>query len=310
MLSLRILFAGTPEFSVPPLRALLASGHDVAGVYTQPDRPAGRGRQLAVSPVKALALEHGVPVHQPASLRSAEEAQALEAVGADLMVVVAYGLLLPQRVLDAPRLGCVNIHASLLPRWRGAAPIQRAVLAGDAETGITIMRMEAGLDTGPMLLVRRLPIARDETGGSLHDKLSVLGAEALMAALPGIAVGTLVPQAQDEALATYARKLSKGEALIDWTSPALAIERQVRAFNPWPVAETRLDGEALRVWRARAIDGSGGAAGTVVAVSGDGIDVAAGEGRLRILELQPPGRRVMSARDYLNARDLAGAVLG
>ena len=310
MLSLRILFAGTPEFSVPPLRALLASGHDVAGVYTQPDRPAGRGRQLAVSPVKALALEHGVPVHQPASLRSAEEAQALEAVGADLMVVVAYGLLLPQRVLDAPRLGCVNIHASLLPRWRGAAPIQRAVLAGDAETGITIMRMEAGLDTGPMLLVRRLPIARDETGGSLHDKLSVLGAEALMAALPGIAAGTLVPQPQDEALATYARKLNKGEALIDWTSPALAIERQVRAFNPWPVAETRLDGEALRVWRARAIDGSGGVAGTVVAVSGDGIDVATGEGRLRILELQPPGRRVMSARDYLNARNLAGAVLG
>ena len=310
MLSLRILFAGTPEFSVPPLRALLASGHDVAGVYTQPDRPAGRGRQLAVSPVKALALEHGVPVHQPASLKSAEEAQALEAVGADLMVVVAYGLLLPQRVLDAPRLGCVNIHASLLPRWRGAAPIQRAVLAGDAETGITIMRLEAGLDTGPMLLVRRLPIAGDETGGSLHDKLSVLGAEALMAALPGIAAGTLVPQPQDEALATYARKLNKGEALIDWTSPALAIERQVRAFNPWPVAETRLDGEALRVWRARAIDGPGGAAGTVVAVSGDGIDVATGEGRLRILELQPPGRRVMSARDYLNARNLAGAVLG
>jgi len=308
--ALRILFAGTPDFSVPPLRALLASGHDVAGVYTQPDRPAGRGRQLAVSPVKALALEHGVPVHQPASLRSAEEAQALEAVGADLMVVVAYGLLLPQRVLDAPRLGCVNIHASLLPRWRGAAPIQRAVLAGDAETGITIMRMEAGLDTGPMLLVRRLPIARDETGGSLHDKLSVLGAEALMAALPGIAAGTLVPQPQDEALATYARKLNKGEALIDWTSPALAIERQVRAFNPWPVAETRLDGEALRVWRARAIDGSGGVAGTVVAVSGDGIDVATGEGRLRILDLQPPGRRVMSARDYLNARNLAGAVLG
>jgi len=308
--ALRILFAGTPDFSVPPLRALFASGHDVAGVYTQPDRPAGRGRQLAVSPVKALALEHGVPVHQPASLRSAEEAQALEAVGADLMVVVAYGLLLPQRVLDAPRLGCVNIHASLLPRWRGAAPIQRAVLAGDAETGITIMRMEAGLDTGPMLLVRRLPIARDETGGSLHDKLSVLGAEALMAALPGIAAGTLVPQPQDEALATYARKLNKGEALIDWTSPALAIERQVRAFNPWPVAETRLDGEALRVWRARAIDGPGGVAGTVVAVSGDGIDVATGEGRLRILELQPPGRRVMSARDYLNARNLAGAVLG
>ena len=186
-MSLRILFAGTPEFSVPPLRALLDSGHAVVGVYTQPDRPAGRGRQLAASPVKALALEHGVPVHQPASFKSADDVRVLEAIGADLMVVVAYGLLLPQRVLDAPRLGCVNIHASLLPRWRGAAPIQRAILAGDAETGITIMQMEAGLDTGPMLLVRRLPIAPDETGGSLHDKLSVLGAEALMAALPGIA---------------------------------------------------------------------------------------------------------------------------
>jgi methionyl-tRNA formyltransferase len=308
--SLRILFAGTPEFSVPPLVALLGSGHAVVGVYTQPDRPAGRGRQLAASPVKALALAHGVPVHQPTSFKSADEVRALEEQGADLMVVVAYGLLLPQRVLDAPRLGCVNIHASLLPRWRGAAPIQRAVLAGDPETGITIMQMEAGLDTGPMLLVRRQPIAPDETGGSLHDKLSVLGAEALMAALPGIEAGTLAPQRQDDALATYARKLQKGEALIDWAAPALAIERQVRAFNPWPVAETRLDGETLRIWRAQAIDGPGGAAGTVVATSRDGIDVATGDGRLRVLELQPPGRRVMSARDYLNSRDLAGARLG
>jgi methionyl-tRNA formyltransferase len=226
------------------------------------------------------------------------------------MVVVAYGLLLPQRVLDAPRLGCVNIHASLLPRWRGAAPIQRAVLAGDAETGITIMQMEAGLDTGPMLLVRRLPIAADETGGSLHDRLSVLGAEALMEALPGIEAGTLAPRPQDDALATYAKKLQKAEALIDWTLPAPAIERQVRAFNPWPVAETRLDGEALRVWRAQAIDGQGGAPGAVVAVCRDGIDVATGDGRLRILDLQPPGRRVMSARDFLNARDLSGVLLG
>ena len=309
-MSLRILFAGTPEFSVPPLRALLASGHSVVGVYTQPDRPAGRGRQVAVSPVKAVALEHGLPVHQPVSFKSLEDVAALAAVGADLMVVVAYGLLLPQRILDAPRLGCVNIHASLLPRWRGAAPIQRAVLAGDAETGITIMQMEAGLDTGPMLLVRRLPIAPDETGGSLHDRLSVLGAEALMEALLGIEAGTLAPRPQDDALATYAKKLQKAEALIDWALPAPAIERQVRAFNPWPVAETRLDGEALRVWRAQAIEGQGGAAGAVVAVSRDGIDVATGDGRLRILELQPPGRRVMSARDFLNARDLSGVLLG
>ncbi len=309
-MSLRILFAGTPGFSVPPLRALLESDHRIVGVYTQPDRPAGRGRQLAVSPVKALALEHGIPVHQPVSLKAVQDVETLEAIGADLMVVVAYGLLLPQRVLDAPRLGCVNIHASLLPRWRGAAPIQRAVLAGDEETGITIMQMEAGLDTGPMLLVRSLPIAPDETGGSLHDKLAALGAEALMAALPGIEAGTAQPKAQDEALATYAKKLQKAEAAIDWALPALAIERQVRAFNPWPVAEARLDGEPLRIWRAQAVAGSGGAPGAVVAASRSGIEVATGGGRLRILELQPPGRRVMSAGDFLNARDLTGAVLG
>jgi methionyl-tRNA formyltransferase len=282
----------------------------VVGVYTQPDRPAGRGRQLAVSPVKAVALEHGVPVYQPASFKAAQDVEALAAIGADLMVVVAYGLLLPQPVLDAPRLGCVNIHASLLPRWRGAAPIQRAVLAGDAETGITIMRMEAGLDTGPMLHVRRLPIAAGETGGSLHDRLSILGAEALMEALPGIEAGTLVAQPQDDALATYARKLQKAEALIDWALPAAVLERQVRAFNPWPVAETRLDGETLRIWRAQAIAGEGGRPGEVMAAARDGVEVAAGEGRLRILELQPPGRRVMAARDFLNARDLFGAVLG
>ena len=309
-MSLRILFAGTPEFSVPPLRALLGSGHSVVGVYTQPDRPAGRGRQLAVSPVKVVALQHGIPVHQPVNFKAAEDLAVLEAIAADLMVVVAYGLLLPQRVLDAPRLGCVNIHASLLPRWRGAAPIQRAVLAGDAETGITIMQMEAGLDTGPMLHVRRLPIAPDETGGSLHDKLSVLGAEALLEALPAIEAGTVVPRAQDDAASTYAKKLQKAEALIDWAGTARAIERQVRAFNPWPVAETCLDGETLRIWRARAVEGQGGQPGTVVAATRDGIDVATADGWLRILELQPPGRRVMAARDYLNARDLAGVVLG
>ncbi len=309
-MSLRIVFAGTPEFSVAPLRALLASPHQVVAAYTQPDRPAGRGRQLAASPVKALALQHGVAVHQPVNFKAEADVVALERLHADLMVVVAYGLLLPQRVLDAPRLGCVNIHASLLPRWRGAAPIQRAILAGDTETGITIMQMEAGLDTGPMLHVRRLPIASDETAGSLHDKLSALGAEALLEALPGIEDRALTPRAQDDAAATYAKKLQKPEALVDWGRPALEIERQVRAFNPWPVAETRLDGEPLRIWRAVAMGGQGGAPGAVVAASPDGIDVATGDGVLRVLELQPPGRRKVTARDFLNARRLDGASLG
>jgi methionyl-tRNA formyltransferase len=261
--------------------------------------------------VKALALEHGVPVHQPVNFRAEADVAVLEALGADLMVVVAYGLLLPQRVLDAPRLGCVNIHASLLPRWRGAAPIQRAILAGDAATGITIMQMEAGLDTGPMLHIRRLPIGADETAGSLHDKLSMLGAEALLEALAGFEAGTLRPVAQDDSAATYAKKLQKDEALIDWRRPAAQIERQVRAFNPWPVAETRLDGQALRIWRAAALGGGQvGAPGTVLAASRDGIDVATGDGVLRVLELQPPGRRAMTARDFLNARRVDGVTLG
>jgi methionyl-tRNA formyltransferase len=310
MSTARIIFAGTPDFAVPALTALLASDCDVVAVYTQPDRPAGRGRKLAPSPVKTTALAAGVAVHQPETLKDADALAQLQALDADLMIVAAYGLLLPRAALDAPRLGCVNIHASILPRWRGAAPIQRAILAGDRESGISIMRMEEGLDTGPVFRVDRLDIAPDETGGSLHDRLAALGADALMAALPGIIDGTLAPLAQDDTAATYARKLSKEEALIDWSGAAPEIERRVRAFNPWPVAQTRLDDIVLRIWAAHALDSEPGAEpGRVVAAGREGIDVAAGSGRLRVTRLQPPGKRAMSASDFLNARSLEGTLL-
>jgi len=307
---LRIVFAGTPDFSVPPLKALLDSGHEVVAVYTQPDRPAGRGRKLTPSPVKQLALERGIPVFQPRTLKDPEAVAELAALEPDLMVVVAYGLLLPPEVLVIPRLGCINIHASLLPRWRGAAPIQRAIEAGDRETGVSIMRMEEGLDTGPVYLVKRTPIGEEETGGSLHDRLSRLGAEALMEALPGIADGSLEPVPQDDAEATYAAKLDKKEALIDWTQPAWRIERKVRAFNPWPVAHTRYENANLRVWEARAIDGLAAEPGTVMSATREGVDVATGEGLLRITRLQMPGKRAMSAADFINAHAIQGMVLG
>ena len=307
---LRIIFAGTPDFSVPPLKALLASAHEVVAVYTQPDRPAGRGRKLAASPVKQLALEQGVPVYQPDNFKAEEDVDRLLALQADLMVVVAYGLLLPETVLNAPRIGCINIHASILPRWRGAAPVQRAVLAGDAYSGVSIMQMEKGLDTGPVYLIRRLPLAVDETGGSLHDKLSALGAEALLQALPGIAEGTLPAVAQDDQLSTYARKLDKQEAAIDWTKPAQEIERQVRAFNPWPVAYTPYENANLRIWEAHALEGAGAAAGTVMAAGREGIDVATGSGLLRITHLQMPGKRAMSAADFINSQQIQGIILG
>jgi methionyl-tRNA formyltransferase len=308
---LRIVFAGTPDFAVPPLEALHAAGHDLAAVYTQPDRPAGRGQALSASPVKQRALELGLPVEQPVTLKTSEAAGRLRAFGADLMVVVAYGLILPQAVLDMPRLGCWNIHASLLPRWRGAAPIQRAILAGDAVTGITIMQMEAGLDTGPVLLVRDTPIGPRELGGELHDRLARLGAEAIVAAIDEWQAGRLEPVPQPAAGATYAAKLSKTEARIDWTQPAVTIDRQVRAFNPWPVAETAWDGRQLRVWRCEPESSAAGATpGTVLESAGGRIVVATGDGALRLLQLQLAGRRALSAAEFLNANTLAGARLG
>jgi len=307
---LRILFAGTPEFSVPCLEACRASGAQVVAVYTQPDRPAGRGRKLAPSPVKQAALAAGLPVEQPDTLKSAEAQATLAAYAPDLMVVVAYGLILPRKVLAIPRLGCWNVHASLLPRWRGAAPIQRAILAGDAESGVDLMRMEAGLDTGPVLLEKRTPIGPDETGGSLHDRLSMLGAEVLAEGLRRTLAGdTLISTPQPDEGVTYAHKLDKAEARLDFTRPAIELERTVRAFDPWPVAEGEIAGEPVRIWAARAIERRHDApTGSVLAAGREGIELACGEGALRVTALQRPGGKRISAADYLNARpELRGA---
>jgi methionyl-tRNA formyltransferase len=303
---LRILFAGTPDFSVPPLKALVEGGFEPVAVYTQPDRPAGRGRKLQPGPVKQAALEQGIDVFQPASLKPAEARQQLAELQPDLMVVVAYGLILPQAVLDIPRYGCWNIHASLLPRWRGAAPIQRAIEAGDSESGVCIMQMEAGLDTGPVLHEVRIPIEADETGGSLHDKLAVAGAQALMNCVRRLAAGnppTARPQ-PDEGT-SYAHKLDKAEARIDWNSPAPELERRIRAFNPWPVAWCMAGEERTRVWMGKCRPGSGEQPpGTVLDSGKEGIDVACGQGILRLTELQRPGKRRMPAFEYLNAGTL------
>ncbi|HDZ8880847.1 TPA: methionyl-tRNA formyltransferase [Aeromonas dhakensis] len=303
MNKLKLIFAGTPDFAARHLAALLSSDHEVVAVYTQPDKPAGRGQKLTASPVKELALAHDLPVYQPASLRK-EEAQAeLAALGADLMVVVAYGLILPKVVLDTPRLGCINVHGSLLPRWRGAAPIQRSIWAGDAETGVTIMQMDVGLDTGAMIRKVSCPIAADETSASLYDKLAELGPQALVDTIDAMAAGDTAAEAQDDALANYAEKLSKEEARIDWSMEAVAIERCIRAFNPWPISWFEVADQTIKVWQAEVItQDHGQRAGTLLKADKQGIDVATGKGVLRLLTLQPPGKKAMSVTDLLNSR--------
>jgi methionyl-tRNA formyltransferase len=312
---LRIVFAGTPEFAVPALQALQDAGHLIVAVYTQPDRPAGRGREVASSAVKQRALALGLVVEQPPTLKAPEAQQRLADYAPDLMVVVAYGLILPQAVLDIPRLGCLNIHGSLLPRWRGAAPIQRAVLAGDTRTGISIMLMDAGLDTGPELLRRELSIGSRETGGELQDRLAPLGAEAIVAAVQGWVAGSIRPTPQPAAGATYAAKIRKDEARIDWSKSAAAIDRQVRAFNPRPIAETQLCDGQVRIWEARPVTAEfaaqpGALPGTLVPAAAGRIVVATGDGLLELLTMQFPGRKPLKARDILNSGPLGGERFG
>lgn len=305
---LRVVFAGTPAFALPGLQACIDAGAEVVAAYTQPDRPAGRGRTLQASPVKQVALAAGIPVEQPESLKDESAQQRLRGYAPDLLVVIAYGLILPKTVLAIPRFACWNVHASLLPRWRGAAPIQRAILTGDTDTGVCLMRMQAGLDTGPVLLSQRTPITADDTGGLLHDRLSRLGAQVLREGLQCAMRGESLPETpQPNEGVSYAHKLDKSEAQLDFSSRAVELERKVRAFDPWPIAEAQLAGERVRVWSAQAWESGTGnresaKPGEIIAASKHGIDVACGEGVLRILKLQRAGGRVISAADYFNAR--------
>lgn len=301
---LRLVFAGTPDFAAHHLQALLENTqHDVVAVYTQPDRPAGRGKKLTPSPVKAVALQHQLSVLQPANLKGADAQKTLAELNADLMVVVAYGLLLPKAILDTPRLGCINVHASLLPRWRGAAPIQRAIAAGDTETGITIMQMDEGLDTGDMLVTAHLPIKPEETGGSLHDKLAAIGPDALHTTLNELAIGCAIAEKQDDTLSTYAPKLSKQEAAIDWQQSADLIDRKVRAFNPFPVAFTILNNERIRVWQGTSLANNHSTTpGTILNSGNQGIEVACGQSSFLITELQLPGKKRLPVAEVLRSR--------
>lgn len=301
---LKIVFAGTPDFAAAHLKYLLEhTDHDIIAVYSQPDRPAGRGKKLKPSPVKAVAIEHDIPVYQPQSLKNAEAQQELADLGADLMIVVAYGLILPKAVLETPRLGCINVHASILPRWRGAAPIQRAIESGDEQTGVTIMQMDEGLDTGDMLVKAYCQIEADETGGSLHDKLISVGAPALKAAVLQLANNEARPEPQQDKLSCYASKIEKHESLINWQLPADSIEKKVRAFNPFPVCYSELKGERIKIWAATvASHQTGKQAGEILSVDKQAITVACGKGSLAIHTIQLPGKKAMSITELLNGR--------
>lgn len=305
----KISFAGTPEFALPALQALLDSEHELCMVYTQPDRPAGRGQKLRPSPVKQLAEKHQLPIRQPQTLNNQTEQQILAELNADLMVVVAYGLILPKVILATPRLGCLNIHASILPRWRGAAPIQRAILAGDQMTGVSIMQMDEGLDTGAIWRISECPIATSDTSKTLHDKLALIGANSLLATLEDLQQGASQAVPQNQAQSTYAAKITKAEAAINWQQSAAQIYRQIRAFNPWPICFSRLGSETIRIWQASPLDlDSKAQPGEIVHVGQDGIIVATAKGALRLLTIQLPGGKPLACRDLLNARQELFAV--
>ena len=298
---MKIIFAGTPDFAATHLQALIGQ-HEVVAVYTQPDRPAGRGKKLTASPVKLLAEQNNLPIYQPQSLKDPEQQTILANLQADIMVVVAYGLILPQVVLDAPRLGCINVHGSILPRWRGAAPIQRAVEAGDKETGVTIMQMDAGLDTGAMLTITRCPIEPSETSGSLYDKLAALGAPALLSTLDKLKAGTAVAVAQDNGQSTYAKKIDKAEALIDWSQPAIIIDQRIRAFSPFPAAYTEIEGLRVKIWAAQTSTQQLGTSGEIVAADDNGLLVGCGQGSLLLTEIQLAGKSRMPVSEILRSR--------
>ncbi|MBA6409198.1 methionyl-tRNA formyltransferase [Pseudoalteromonas sp. 5Ae-yellow] len=309
---LRIIFAGTPDFAARHLQALIQSEHKIVGVYSQPDRPAGRGKKLKASEVKELALEHNLPVFQPQSLKNDEALAELTSLNADIMIVVAYGLILPKAILEAPRLGCLNVHGSILPRWRGAAPIQRAIWAGDEQTGVTIMQMDEGLDTGDMLHISRCPISTTETSASLYTKLAELGPDALIETINKLANGEITPEPQNDELANYAKKLSKEEADIDWSMSALQIERNIRSFNPWPMCFTQMGGQTVKIHQAQVVLQSGDP-GQILSSDKNGVVVACGEHALCITQLQPQGKKPMAINDFLNGRSdwvTPGTILG